>query len=42
MIRYTTERHKANRVLDLNSLTMESFETLIPAFGMAFVGYMEE
>jgi hypothetical protein len=42
MIRYTTERPKMNRILDLTSLTVEEFETLIPTFEAAFVQHMED
>ncbi len=42
MIRYTTERPKMNRILDLTSLTVEEFETLVPVFEAAFVQRMEE
>jgi hypothetical protein len=37
MIRYTTEHPKTNRILDLTSLTVAEFETLVPAFEAAFV-----
>jgi Helix-turn-helix of DDE superfamily endonuclease len=42
MIRYTTERPKMNRILDLTSLTVAEFETLGPAFEAAFVQHMAD
>jgi hypothetical protein len=42
MIRYTAERPKTNRILDLTSLTVAEFETLVPAFEAAFVQHMAE
>jgi len=37
MIRCVTEYPLTNRILELTSLTVEEFETLIPAFEAAFV-----
>jgi hypothetical protein len=42
MIRYMTERPKMNRILDLTSLTVAEFETLVPAFEAAFVQHMAD
>lgn len=39
-LRYTTERSKANRILDLTSLTIEEFEVLVPDFEIAFREHM--
>jgi hypothetical protein len=41
-LRYITERAKAYRILDLTSLTVEEFETLVPAFEHAFLAHMQE
>jgi hypothetical protein len=41
MIRYTTEGPNTNRILDLTNLTVDEFETLLPAFEAAFVQHME-
>jgi hypothetical protein len=40
MLRYTTEKEKAYRVLDLTSLTVDEFEQLVEPFEQAFVQYM--
>ena len=40
MVRYTSERNKANRILNLTSLTVEQFEHLVEPFERAFVQYM--
>jgi hypothetical protein len=42
MIRYSTEHPKANRILDLTSLTVAEFETLVPAFEAGFVQHMAD
>jgi Helix-turn-helix of DDE superfamily endonuclease len=39
-LKYTTERSKANRILDLTSLSVEEFEILVPAFETAFREHM--
>jgi hypothetical protein len=41
-LRYTEERDKAYRILDLTSLTVEEFEQLVPLFETAFLAHMEE
>jgi hypothetical protein len=41
-LRYAEQRSKTNRILDLTSLTVEEFETLVPAFEAAFLAHMEE
>jgi len=42
MLRYTTEKDKANQILNLTSLTVEQFEQLVEPFEQAFVRYMTE
>ncbi len=42
MLRYTSERDKANQILNLTSLTVEQFEQLVEPFEQAFVQYMTE
>ena len=42
MLRYETEKEKANRILDLTSLTVEEFEQLLEPFEQAFVRHMRE
>jgi hypothetical protein len=42
MLRYATERDKANQILNLTSLTVEQFEQLVEPFEQAFVRYMSE
>ncbi len=39
-LRYQNETSKANRILDLMSLTVEEFEQLVSPFEMAFVRHM--
>lgn len=41
-LRYSEQRAKTNRILDLTSLTVEEFETLVPAFEGAFLAHMDE
>lgn len=41
-LRYAEERSKTNRILDLTSLTVAEFETLVPAFETAFLAHMDE
>jgi hypothetical protein len=41
-LRYTTERTKAYRILDLTSLTVEEFELLVPPFECAFLVRMQD
>ena len=41
-LRYTTERTKAYRILDLTSLTVEEFELLVPPFERAFLAHMQD
>lgn len=41
-LRYREQRTKTNRILDLTSLTVEEFETLVPAFETAFLEHMDE
>jgi Helix-turn-helix of DDE superfamily endonuclease len=40
-LRYTTERTKTNRLLDLTSLTVEEFELLVSPFERAFLAHMQ-
>jgi hypothetical protein len=42
MLRYTSEREKANQILNLTSLTVEQFEQLVEPFEQAFVRHMKE
>jgi hypothetical protein len=42
MIRYTSEKEKANRIADLTSLTVEQFEQLVEPFERAYINYMSE
>jgi hypothetical protein len=42
MLRYTSERDKANQILNLTSLTVEQFEQLVNPFEQAFVRHMRE
>jgi hypothetical protein len=42
MLRYATEKDKANRILDLTSLTVDEFEQLVEPFEQAFVRYMRD
>jgi len=41
-LRYTAERDKKYRILDLTSLTVEEFEILVPPFETAFLAHMQE
>jgi Helix-turn-helix of DDE superfamily endonuclease len=41
MLRYSSERDKANQILNLTSLTVEQFEQLVEPFEQAFVRYMQ-
>jgi hypothetical protein len=40
MLRYASERDKANQILNLTSLTIEQFEQLVEPFEQAFVRHM--
>jgi len=40
MLRYASERDKANQSLNLTSLTVEQFEQLVEPFEQAFVRHM--
>src|SRR6185436_16935098 len=42
MLRYASERDKANQMLNLTSLTVEQFEQLLEPFEQAFVRHMQE
>jgi hypothetical protein len=42
MLRYASERDKANQILNLTSLTVEEFEQLIEPFEQAFVRHMSQ
>src|SRR6185436_11348623 len=42
MLRYTTEKDKAYRILDLTSLSVGEFEQLVEPFEQAFVRHMQE
>ena len=42
MLRYASERDKANQILNLTSLTVEQFEQLVEPFEQAFVRYMQQ
>jgi hypothetical protein len=42
MLRYTSERDKANQILNLTSLTVEQFEQLVEPFEQAFVRHMRQ
>ena len=41
MLRYQDEKSKANRILDLTSLTVDEFEQLVKPFDIAFVRHMQ-
>jgi hypothetical protein len=41
MLRYASERDKANQILNLTSLTIEQFEQLVEPFEQAFVRHMK-
>ena len=40
MLRYASEKDKANKIVQLTSLTVEEFEQLVAAFEQAYVEYM--
>src|SRR5215203_4545774 len=42
MLRYASERDKANQILNLTSLTVEQFEQLVAPFEQAFMRHMNE
>jgi hypothetical protein len=42
MLRYASERDKANHILNLTSLTVEQFEQLVEPFEQAFVRHMSQ
>jgi hypothetical protein len=42
MLRYTTEKNKAYRILDLTSLSIDEFEQLVVPFEQAFVRHMQQ
>ena len=42
MLRYASEKDKANKIVQLTSLTVEEFEQLVPAFEQAYVEYMSK
>jgi hypothetical protein len=42
MLRYASERDKANQILNLTSLTVEQFEQLVEPFEQAFVRHMQQ
>jgi hypothetical protein len=42
MLRYQNEKGKANRILDLTSLTVEEFEQVVEPFEVAFVRHMQD
>ena len=42
MLRYTTEKDKAYRILDLTSLSSDEFEQLVEPFEQAFVRHMQQ
>jgi Helix-turn-helix of DDE superfamily endonuclease len=42
MLRYASERDKANQILNLTSLTVEEFEQLVEPFDQAFVRHMRQ
>ena len=42
MLRYATEKDKANRILDLTSLSVDEFDQLVEPFELAFVRYMRD
>jgi hypothetical protein len=42
MLRYTTEKEKAYRILDLTSLSVNEFEQLVEPFEQAFVRHMQQ
>jgi hypothetical protein len=42
MLRYTTEKDKADRILDLTSLNVDEFEQLVEPFEQAFVHHLQQ
>src|SRR6266508_1613043 len=42
MLRYASERDKANQILNLTSITVEQFEQLVEPFEQAFVRHMRQ
>ena len=42
MVRYASEKDKANRIVHLTSLTVEQLEALVELFEQAFVRHMSE
>src|SRR3954470_11491949 len=42
MLRYASERDKANQILNLTSLTVEQFEQLVEPFEQAYVRHMKQ
>src|SRR5215211_3180918 len=42
MLRYASERDKANQIQNLTSLTVEQFEQLVVPFEQAFVRHMQQ
>lgn len=42
MLRYQDQKGKANRILDLTSLTVKEFEQLVEPFKSAFVRHMQD
>lgn len=42
MLRYASEKDKANQIVNLTSLTVEQFEALVEPFEQAFVEYMSK
>lgn len=42
MLRYTNEKDKAYRILDLTSLSIDEFEQLVEPFEQAFVRHMKQ
>lgn len=42
MLRYASEKDKANQILNLTSLTVEEFEQFVEPFEQAFVRYMND
>ena len=42
MLRYSTEKDKAYRILDLTSLSIDEFEQLLEPFEQAFVRHMQQ
>lgn len=42
MLRYSTEKDKAYRILDMTSLSIDEFEQLVEPFEQAFVRHMQQ